>query len=36
MQKTNRETQNVKSATPNKNMEVCNLKLETGNLEYNI
>ena len=36
MQKTNREMQNVKSATTNKNTEVCNLKHETGIPEYNI
>ena len=36
MQKTNRETQDVESATPNKNIEVRNLKHETGTPEYNI
>ena len=36
MQKPNRETHHVKSQALNKNMEACNLKHETGNLEYNI
>ena len=32
----NRETQKLKSATANKNIEVCNLKHEIGISEYNI
>ena len=36
MQETNREMQNGKSATTNKNIEARNLKHETGMLEYNI